>query len=38
MGIVRSALLVDEKGKIEKDWYNISPKDTPANLLAALAE
>jgi peroxiredoxin Q/BCP len=38
MGIVRSAFLVDEKGKLEKVWYKISPKDTPAKLLAALAE
>ena len=29
MGIVRSAFLVDEKGKIEQAWYKISPKDTP---------
>jgi len=38
MGIVRSAFLIDEKGKLEQVWYKISPKDTPANLLAALAE
>ncbi len=37
MGIVRSAFLVDEKGKIEQAWYKVSPKDTPANLLDALA-
>jgi peroxiredoxin Q/BCP len=36
MGIVRSAFLVDEKGKVAEAWYKISPKDTPANLLAAL--
>jgi peroxiredoxin Q/BCP len=36
MGIVRSAFLVDEKGKLEEVWYKISPKDTPTNLLAAL--
>ena len=36
MGIVRSAFLVDEKGKIEQAWYKVSPKDTPANLLKAL--
>jgi thioredoxin-dependent peroxiredoxin len=35
-GIVRSAFLVDEKGKIEEAWYKISPKDTPANLKKAL--
>jgi peroxiredoxin Q/BCP len=37
MGIVRSAFLVDEKGKLAEVWYKISPKDTPTNLLAALA-
>ena len=36
MGIVRSAFLVDEKGKVAEAWYKISPKDTPTNLLAAL--
>lgn len=37
MGIIRSAFLVDEKGKIAETWYKISPKDTPKKLLAALA-
>ena len=37
MGIVRSAFLVDEKGKIAEAWYKVSPKDTAANLLKALA-
>ena len=37
MGIVRSAFLVDEKGRLEQVWYKISPQDTPKNLLAALA-
>ena len=36
MGIIRSAFLVDEKGKIQEAWPKISPKDTPANLLKAL--
>ena len=36
MGIIRSAFLVDEKGKIAEAWYKVSPKDTPTNLLAAL--
>jgi peroxiredoxin Q/BCP len=36
MGIVRSAFLIDEKGKLEQVWYKISPKDTPTKLLAAL--
>ena len=38
MGIIRSAYLVDEKGKVSHAWPKISPKDTPTNLLAALAE
>ena len=33
MGIIRSAFLVDEKGKVEQAWYKVSPKDTPTNLL-----
>jgi peroxiredoxin Q/BCP len=37
MGIIRSAFLVDEKGKVEQAWYKISPKDTPLKLQAALA-
>ncbi len=36
MGIVRSAFLVDEKGKLEQVWYKISPKDTPTKLIQAL--
>ena len=36
-GIVRSAFLIDEKGKIAEAWYKVSPADTPKNLLAALA-
>jgi thioredoxin-dependent peroxiredoxin len=37
MGIVRSAFLVDEAGKVAEAWPRISPKDTPTNLLKALA-
>ncbi len=37
MGIIRSAFLIDEKGRIEQAWYKISPKDTPLKLQAALA-
>jgi peroxiredoxin Q/BCP len=37
MGIVRSAFLIDEKGKLAEVWYKISPKDTAANLLTAVA-
>lgn len=35
-GIVRSAFLIDEKGKIQAAFPKISPKDTPIKLLAAL--
>ncbi len=35
-GIIRSAFLIDEQGKIEQAWPKISPKDTPANLLKSL--
>lgn len=37
MGIERSAFLIGPGGVILEAWYKISPKDTPANLLAALA-
>ncbi len=37
MGIQRSAFLIDEQGRIERAWPKISPKDTPTELLAALA-
>ncbi|MEO6027025.1 MAG: thioredoxin-dependent thiol peroxidase [Candidatus Binatia bacterium] len=36
MGIVRSAFLIDEKGKITGAWYGVSPKDTVPGALAAL--
>ena len=36
MGIVRSAFLVDEQGKIAAAWYGVSPKDTVPGALAAL--
>jgi thioredoxin-dependent peroxiredoxin len=36
MGIVRSAFLIDETGKVEQAWYKVSPKDTPKNLLKAI--
>ncbi|HRW37217.1 MAG: thioredoxin-dependent thiol peroxidase [Acidimicrobiales bacterium] len=38
LGIIRSAFLIDEKGKISHAWPKISPKDTPTKLLKALAE
>ena len=36
MGIIRSAFLIDAKGKVVEAWYKISPKDTPAKLVAAV--
>ena len=36
-GVIRSAFLVDEDGRIEQAWPKISPKDTPTKLKAALA-
>src|SRR4249920_1864279 len=38
MGILRSAFLIDGKGKVQEAWYKISPKDTPTKLLEALGE
>ena len=36
MGILRSAFLVGEEGRLDQVWYKISPADTPKKLLAAL--
>jgi peroxiredoxin Q/BCP len=36
MGIIRSAFLVDEKGKIAEAWYKVSPMDTATNLVRAV--
>jgi peroxiredoxin Q/BCP len=36
MGILRSAFLVDEKGKIAEAWYKVSPQDTPRLLIQSL--
>jgi len=36
MGILRSAFLIDEEGKIAEAWYGISPEKTPENLLASI--
>jgi len=37
MGVIRSAFLVDEEGRLAQVWPKISPKDTAPKLLAALA-
>ena len=36
-GIIRSAFLVDEHGRIERAWPKVSPKDTAVLALEALA-
>jgi peroxiredoxin Q/BCP len=36
MGIIRSAFVVDEKGKIAAAFYKVSPKDTVPKVEAAL--
>jgi len=36
MGIIRSAFLVDEEGRIAKTWYKVKPQDTATNLLSSL--
>ncbi len=36
MGILRSAFLIDEDGRVAEAWYNVKPEATASNLLAAL--
>ncbi len=36
MGIIRSAFLVHEDGRVARAWPKVSPKDTAPNLLAAV--
>jgi peroxiredoxin Q/BCP len=36
MGIVRSAFLVDQDGRVAQAWYKVKPADTARNLLGAL--
>ncbi len=38
MGIIRSAFVIDEQGKIAAAFYKVSPKDTNGYVLKALAE
>jgi peroxiredoxin Q/BCP len=35
-GIIRSALLLDEEGKVLQTWYKVSPKDTVIKAVEAL--
>ena len=37
-GIIRSALLLDEEGKVLQTWYKVSPKDTVPKVLEALED
>jgi peroxiredoxin Q/BCP len=37
MGIIRSAFVVDEKGKIAGAFYKVSPKDTVPKVQEALS-
>lgn len=36
MGIIRSAFLIDEAGKVTACWYKVSPKDTVPKLMTAV--
>ena len=36
MGVLRSAFLIGEDGRIEHAWYNVKPAATATNLLGAL--
>jgi peroxiredoxin Q/BCP len=36
-GVIRSAFLVDEGGRVAEAWYKVSPKDTATKLVKALA-
>jgi peroxiredoxin Q/BCP len=38
MGILRSAFLVDPKGKLAEVWYKVSPKATPELLVESLKQ
>src|SRR3954452_18941319 len=38
MGILRSAFLIDEKGKLAEVWYKVSPKATPELLTKSLQD
>ena len=33
MGIIRSAFLLDEAGKVTEAWYKVSPEETVSNVL-----
>lgn len=37
-GVIRSAFLIDENGRVADAWYRISPKDTAKKLLQAVSD
>jgi len=37
-GVIRSALLLDEQGKVLQTWHKVSPKDTVPKALKALKD
>ncbi|MDP8987478.1 MAG: thioredoxin-dependent thiol peroxidase [Actinomycetota bacterium] len=37
-GVIRSAFLVDENGRVAEAWYRISPKDTAKKVLRAVSD
>ncbi len=37
-GIIRSAFLIDESGKIIQSWYKVKPEETVTNVLKILSE
>jgi peroxiredoxin Q/BCP len=37
-GVIRSALLLDEQGRVAEAWYRISPKDTAKKVLRAVGQ
>ncbi len=37
-GIIRSAFLIDEEGKIMESWYKVKPEETVPNVLDALEQ
>lgn len=37
-GVIRSAFLVDEHGRVAEAWYRISPKDTAKKVLRAVSD
>jgi peroxiredoxin Q/BCP len=37
MGIIRSSFLIDEDGRVQEAWYQVSPADTVPKARAALA-